>query len=147
MASRFIDAATKAKELGITESVLRSEVLSGELRCYAYLAGDHAEATHERFAPPWSEEEFPSVEWDDHGCSLHRHGNWSGRDTNGRLFEKLPYSLPRYTVSGWVVLSRGVYEELLTGKSVNLHQRWIWIEPIRRSGLSPAGPRQIDVYS
>lgn len=130
----FVDMATMAKLLGVTEAVVRARALSGKMQCYVYVAGDNAQGSQEDFLPPWSLEDFPHIRWRDHGTIIDASRD-HGRGVNlGRSSE---HREPRYTVTGWVVLGNAAKDEVLTGKTVNLHHYVVGIESAAGDFLCP----------
>ncbi|MBU8978167.1 hypothetical protein JI752_018625 [Lysobacter sp. MMG2] len=120
----FIDISAKAKELGVSESVVRSRAMSGQLDAYVFLR-EMAEGSQEEFLPPWSFETFPNVRWRDLGTPFdptetYEHGT--------RLFltNKRRTIIPRpgYEVTGWVRLAQEFVATVFTRKDAISLEGW-----------------------
>jgi len=59
----FVDLATKAKELGISEGTLRARAMSGDFPCFIHLAGDLAFAEQNEWLPAWTHEALQPSKW------------------------------------------------------------------------------------
>lgn len=104
----FVDLATKAKELKISDNTLRARILSGSLECFIYVANVRAYAATEEWLPAYDSERFPLAEWIDHGSAFRREDDLEPRDGWP------PNRTPWYHISGWVGLDRGIVEAVLT---------------------------------
>lgn len=104
----FVDLATKAKELGITEATLRARLMSGDELCFIHAVKFMAWAAGDTWLPAHDDERFPMVWWIDHGSEF--------RDERG--FNPIknfpPNRTPWYHVTGWVVLPPEMAAEVLT---------------------------------
>ncbi|MDR3388916.1 MAG: hypothetical protein P4L92_17895 [Rudaea sp.] len=112
MPSEFLDISTKAKELKITEAVLRARILSAQLPCFAFLAQEQAFGTQSEFLPAWDGRTFPDIYWQDHGTSF--------------FAERVP-RMPRYTLQGWVELETTLVSKILSLGPQPLDRQWVGI--------------------
>lgn len=104
----FVDLATKAKKLGITEGTLRARLMSGNEYCFIYAADFMSWAADNSWLPAHDAERFPMVRWIDHGsefCAV------TGFDSTRRF---PPNRTPRYQVTGWVAIPPHMAAEVLT---------------------------------
>lgn len=115
----FLDFASKAKEAGITEAVLRGRVLSGKEACFTYVSGAWCQGSDNEFLPAWTREDFPFVSWTDHGSLLSDELNTDGRCPR-----------PRYTIRGWVRLPSLMTEHVLISGRESLGGRWIAVTDV-----------------
>lgn len=127
----FVDLASKAKELAISEAILRSRVLSEKLFCFVFISNQTARGTQESFLPAWSGEEFPLCDWVDYGSPWKSDGKYHAlTKAGGRYFdgEPMAHSHPEYLVTGWVALDPFAAREVLTKKhAVDLQDHWVWV--------------------
>ena len=99
----FVDLATKAKELGISEGTLRARALSGEVLCFIYAAFLKASGDGDSWLPAYDPERFPIAEWVDHGTFI------------DYVFETATHAdAPNYHVSGWVAVDPGFAAAVIT---------------------------------
>lgn len=127
MESEFLDLASKAKELGVSEGVLRARILSGQASCYVYVARVTAYAVQDQWLPAWTADDFPIVEWVDHGSEFRKKGNAF------TSFDLEPNPTPRYTLTGWVELARSESEMVLTRGECESNEALIAIRDKERS--------------
>lgn len=119
MDTEFLDLQTKAKELNITDSLLRAKILSHDgLHCFAFVSNLLAFGEQERCLPPWSAEQFPFVRWEDLGSP------WERKDF---LNPKSPPKKPRYVIHGWVIVEDEKVDEILTRGRAGLNKLWVWV--------------------
>ena len=104
----FVDLATKAKELGITEATLRARLMSGDELCFIHAVRFMAWAAGDSWLPAHDDERFPMVRWTDHGSEFRTE---SGFDRTQRF---PPNRTPWYHVTGWVVTPPEMAAEILT---------------------------------
>ncbi|MUV15439.1 hypothetical protein [Noviluteimonas gilva] len=113
----FADIASKAKELGVSESVIRARAMSGQMDAFVFLR-ERVAATQEEFLPPWSYEEYPNVRWRDLGTpydpsDTYEHG--TRHLIAGKKRTLTPN--PRYEMTGWVRLTPEFAATVFTRKT------------------------------
>ena len=124
----FIDLPAKAKELGVSEAILKAQYLSGDHIAYIYIADEHAIGTQENYLPACEEDAFPFVDWRDFGSPL------SAERGRGRALDSLPN--PKYIIGGWVGLPRSIADRLLVKKEeFNLHNNHVWVVDSSLEGI------------
>lgn len=139
MKHTFLDLSAKAKELGVSEAVLKAQCLSGDHIAFIYITSERATGTQTEFLPPWEDHAFPFVHWDDFGSHL---SPASGR---GKELGKSPD--PEYVVTGWVALPMYLSGRLLAKKEdCNLHDEWVWIIDSSFSEVCPVRIRVNSVW-
>jgi hypothetical protein len=119
----FIDLAGKAKELKVSESVLRGRILSGAIDCYVFLR-ERAEATQETFLPLWTFETHPHVRWRDLGAKVDPSGTYEHGTREILAGRRRVTPCPAYEITGWVRLSGEFIAEVFTSNSEVSLQDW-----------------------
>src|SRR5690348_9441268 len=120
----FVDLATKAKELGISEGTLRARALSGDLPCYIHVAHELAIAEENDWLPAWTHECFPICHWRDIGA------HWEKGDPFD--FQRRDNSLEigrrqRYYIRGWVGLDSNDAATVLARGKADLDRSFIHV--------------------
>ena len=121
MGTEFLDLASKAKELGISDAALRARILSEPLLCWAYVASLPASADGHRWLPAWTADTFPNLGWIDHGSSFKENFN----PETGEHWP--PFRVPWYHIRGWVVVDPSLTEEVLTRGEGILNDAPVWV--------------------
>lgn len=104
----FVDLATKANELGITEATLRARIMSGDEICFIHAARFMAWAVGDKWLPAHDNERFPMVQWIDHGSEFRDETGFRPRHPGP------PNRTPWYHVSGWVAIPDDMAADVLT---------------------------------
>jgi hypothetical protein len=115
MDHQFLDLASKANELGLSESALRARILSNDGRCFVYLAGIVTYgADPDQYLPVWTRPDFPFVRWEDHGAVLNSTTDTGfGRTPRGADGSIYPHH-HKYQVRGFVGLDQYAVDTILT---------------------------------
>lgn len=109
----FIDLATKARELGVSDGTLRARIMSGDVLCFTYVTNVAAYADAGYALPAHDDEQFPTTRWVDHGSPFSTPWLPSGAGPG-------PVRCPWYHLSGWVQVTPDFAAEALTHDSVPL---------------------------
>ncbi len=126
MASDFVDLATRARELGITDGLLRARILSEKLDCFVYIARLDAYGNEESFLPPYDRALFEHVAWRDYGSSI-------DYEVMGHGHSDILKRRPRYRIDGWVIMYEGEVDRVLTIGEAELHGSTIYVVTNDRS--------------
>lgn len=120
----FVDLATKAKELGISDGTLRARALSADLPCYIHLANEFAVAEDREWLPAWTHERFPICHWRDIGAHWEQPDpfNFQRRDDPTEIRHR-----QRYYIRGWVELDSNDAAVVLTRGKTDLDRSFIYV--------------------
>ena len=110
----FVDLATKAKELGISDGTLRARLFEGDPLAFTYLTRCRACGSESQWLPAYAAERFPMIDWIDHGSAFRRDYENDPRD--GWPPNRTPY----YHITGWVALPAETVATILTRGSAEL---------------------------
>jgi hypothetical protein len=117
----YIDLASKAKELGVTEATLKARAMSGDELCYIHVVQCMAWSVSEKWLPAHDPERFPMVRWIDHGSE------YRSREDFTRRSEYPPSRTPWYHLSGWVVLEPDHAAKVLTQGEAKLNLAYVGV--------------------